>query len=272
MIIIGERVNSSRKRIKEAIEKRDPAFLIEEAHSQLAAGAKFIDINCAASLEKESEDLIWLITQIQQAQKCAISIDSPDPQAIRAACKIHNGSPFINSITAEQEKLRVLLPLIKETNSYAVALTMDEKGMPHDIEGRVTLAERIIERAVKEGVPADNIYVDPLTKPVSAEPEQPRYFLEALKRLKAKNIRTVGGLSNVSFGLPRSNLLNAVFLKYAIDSGIDAVIIDPTDSLVKLILSHRDLPEEQFGLARDVLFGEDAYSANYIKAFREGRL
>lgn len=272
MIIIGERINSSRKSIKEAIDKKDAPFLIEEARRQLSNGASFIDVNCAASMEKETEDLIWLITQIQQALDCKISIDSPNPQAIKAALQIHKGSPFVNSITAEKQNLESMLPLVKESNGYVVVLTMDEKGMAEDVEEKLSLVDKIIETATNAGIPKKNIYVDPLVKPIGIEPGQAYNFLGTVRRLKDKGIQTIGGLSNVSFGLPRRSLLNAAFLKLAIECGIDAAILDPIDNLIKSVLDGKELPREPFTLAKDALLGRDSSGMDYINAFRKGRL
>jgi 5-methyltetrahydrofolate--homocysteine methyltransferase len=272
MIIIGERINSTRKSIKDAISRKDMDFLTDEAKRQLDSGASFIDINCAASMENETGDLTWLIKSLQQGLNCQISIDSPNAETIESAVKIHSGIPFINSITAEKDKLRRLLPVFKKTKSYIIALTIDENGMPNDVDGRITLAERIIKAVTEEGIERDSIYIDPLTKPISTEPDQPGYFLEAIRILKAKKIKTIGGLSNVSFGLPKRSILNAAFLKLAIDAGIDAAIIDPTERLANAVINKKSMPDELFLLARDALLGKDSYSANYIRAFRTGRL
>lgn len=272
MIIIGERINSSRKRIKEAIGKKDIASLLQEAKKQISGGADFIDINCATSMEKETDDLIWLIRETQQQLGCPISIDSPNISVIQKALEIHKGTAFVNSITAEKQKLEALPSLTGGNRADVVVLAMDEKGMPQDAEGRLKIADSVIDAAVKEGVDRHNIYIDPLVKPVSTEPKQACHFIEAIKMLKDKGINVVGGLSNVSFGLPARSLLNAAFLKLAIDSGIDAVIIDPTDELIKAVLSDKELPQEPFSLAKNTLLGEDAYAMNYIKAFRDGKL
>jgi 5-methyltetrahydrofolate--homocysteine methyltransferase len=271
MIIIGERINSTRKSIKKAIDEKDSSFLLEEARLQLEAKADFIDINCAASLDKEAADLIWLIGQVQDSLNCKVSIDSPNPRAIKEAIKKDKSKAFINSITAEKEKMDILLPLAKNNGSFVVALTMDEGGMPQSVEERISLADKIIDAAEKAGLPKQNIYIDPLVRPISTEPEQAGNFLNTVKELKARNINTVGGLSNVSFGLPRRNLLNAAFLKLAREAGIDAAIIDPTDTLSRLILEGKELPGEPFSLARAALLGEDHYSINYIRAFRENK-
>lgn len=272
MIIIGERINSSRKRIREAMDSRDDPLLAQEARLQIESGAAFIDINSAATMEAEIDILTQLIVYLQQEVGCSISIDSPNPDAIRAALSVHKGKPFVNSITAEREKLERLLPIISENDSYVVALTIDDNGMPHDADGRVALADKIISEAQSFGIPKDNIYIDALVKPVSTEADQAASFLEAVGMLKSKGIKTVGGLSNVSFGLPQRGLLNAAFLRLAMERGIDAAIIDPTDVLIRKVLEGKELPDEQFSLAKDLLLGRDEFSMAYIKAFREGRL
>jgi 5-methyltetrahydrofolate--homocysteine methyltransferase len=168
--------------------------------------------------------------------------------------------------------MKKLLPIIKRHNCYAVALTITDGGMPDNIEERVTLAERIISAAQKADIPIKDIYVDPLVKPVSTEPNQAKYYLKALEILKERGINTIGGLSNVSFGLPNRHLLNAVFLQLAIESGITAAIIDPTNNLTKMALDGKKLPDEVFKVAKKVLLGEDEYAMEYIKAFRSGSL
>jgi 5-methyltetrahydrofolate--homocysteine methyltransferase len=270
MIIIGERINSTRGDIKKALINNDLNFLMSEAKMQLHCGAEFIDINTAATLEKERDNLLWLTRNIQDKFDCKISIDSPDEEIIKSALKICKVKPIINSISGEDKKLSLLDDLAKEKESYIIALTINNNGMPDNIDDRVSIAEDIISFAASKGMDKNNIFVDPLVKPVSTEPKQAYCFLESIKALKKKGIRCIGGLSNVSFGLPKRDLLNAVFTKLAMDAGIDAAIIDPTQNLVKDLLSGKELPEEVFSLAENALLGRDEYSINYIKAFREG--
>lgn len=272
MIIIGERVNSSRKSIKEALDKRDADCLLKEADDQFKANAEYIDVNCAASKGNEKELLCWLVQFFQKKVGCLIAIDSPDPAVILPSLQMHKGKAFINSISGEKEKLNVLLPLIKEYNAYVVALLIDDKGMAMDIKRRVSIADEILKSAEKFGISMENIFIDPLAKPVSTEPEQAKMFLETVKIFKSKGIKTVGGLSNVSFGLPRRALINAVFLKLAREAGIDAAIIDPTETLIQKVLSGNKLDSEKSKFAEDAILGKDSYSMAYITAFREGKL
>ncbi len=272
MIIIGERINSTRNGIKKALVDNDLNFLMSEVEKQIHCGAEFIDINTAATLEKEKDNLLWLVRNIQDKFDCKISIDSPDKEIIKSALKICKAKPIINSISGEDKKLFLLDDLAEEKESYIIALTINNNGMPDNIDDRVSIAEDIISFAASKGADKNNIFIDPLVKPISTEPKQAYCFLESIKVLKEKGIRCIGGLSNVSFGLPQRDLLNAVFIKLAMDAGIDAVIIDPTQNLVKDLLSGKELPKEVFSLAEDALLGRDEYSTNYIKAFREGIL
>ena len=272
MIIIGERINSTRSSIKKALVDNNLSFLLSEVEKQIDCGAQFVDINTAANLEKEEDNLLSLIRNIQGKFDCRISIDSPDSKVIKSALKICKAKPFINSISGEENRLCLLADYAKERESHIIALTINNDGMPEEIDDRISIAEDIISTAVSKGIDKNNIFIDPLVKPISTEPKQASYYLEAVKALKVKGIRCIGGLSNVSFGLPQRDLLNAVFIKLAMDAGIDAAIIDPTQNLVKDLLGGKELPEELFSLAEEALLGRDEYSINYIKAFRAGIL
>jgi len=263
MIIIGERINSSRAKIKEAIEKRDALFLVSEARRQVEAGATFLDVNCATAEGNEEENICWAIEAVQKEVSAPFSIDSPSAKAIAAALSVNkNGKPFINSVTAEERSAREILALAKKFNTNVVALTMDDSGMPQTADERVKLAEKILNMTRTYKISDENIYFDPLVKPISSEQNQANEFLSALRLIKKMgSAKTVGGLSNVSFGLPQRKLLNKTFLSMAIANGIDAVIIDPLDKESMATLS-----------AAVALLGQDDYCMNYITKFREGKL
>ena len=224
-------------------------------------------------MEKEADKLKEIITAIRKDLNCGISIDTPDTELTKTILgSMDIGKPFINSITAESDRIKDLPILLNQKKSYVITLAMDDKGMPDNLEDRLRVSESIITYAKDKNIALDNIYIDLLVKPVSTEPKQASYFLEAVKRLSDKGINTIGGLSNVSFGLPKRALLNAVFIKLVIDAGISGLIIDPTEALTGKVLLKEELPKEQFVLAKEVLLGQDDYASNYIKAFREGRL
>ena len=272
MIVIGERINSTRKNIKKALECRNLDLLLDEAGRQLSSGADYIDINTAGHIGYEKDDLLWLVENIQNKFDCNISIDSPDSLIVKEALKLCRHTPFINSISTEKNRLIMLEELLSQKKGNIIILAMDENGMPSDLQGRIIIADMIMSFARLHGIDNKNIFIDLLVKPISTEPQQAGFFLESVRQLKEKGISCIGGLSNVSFGLPRRDILNAVFLKLALDAGIDAAIIDPIQAAVRDVLKGRQLPEDIFILAEDAILGKDDYSMNYIKAYRAGRL
>jgi len=265
MLIIGERINSTRVKIREAIKNRDSSYILREAMNQVAYGADFIDVNCAMTAGNEIQDIEWVISVIQSEIKdISICVDSPDYLAIEKALSAYKGSGelMINSITGEEARIARILPLAKKFNTKLIALTMDDKGMPNSAHERYEIAENILQRVKKGGFRADNLYFDPLIRPISTEPDQAREFLKSIPLIKSLGeAKTICGLSNVSFGLPNRKLINATFLSAALQAGLDAAIVDPTDRHITSSLR-----------ASAALFGMDEYCTNYIKAFREGKL
>jgi len=263
MIIIGERINSSRKKIALAIETQDANFIKNEAISQEKAGANFIDANCGTFLNEESAIMEWLIENVRSSVEVPLCIDSPNPDTIKKALKLYNSKPVIvNSITAEEKRANDILPLVREYDAFVVALTMDESGIPRTAEERTRMAERILEFAKKHEVDSSKIYFDPLVQPVGSDQEQGKILLQTMAMIKGLgDTKTVCGLSNVSFGLPSRALLNATFLAMCVAAGLDAVMIDPLNEKLMSILS-----------AARALTGEDQYCMNYIQRFRQAKL
>ncbi|MDD5428673.1 MAG: dihydropteroate synthase [Candidatus Omnitrophica bacterium] len=265
MLIIGERINSTKEKVKAAIGARDTAFIANAAHSQTEAGADYIDVNCAVTGGSELQDMDWVLSVIQSEIKDAnICIDSPSYLAIEAALKAYHskGSLMINSISGDEARIKSILPLAIKYDTKLIALAMDDKGMPHTAGERFEVAKNIYERVKKEGFNVENLYFDPLIRPIATEPDQAVEFLKSLPLIKGlTGAKTVCGLSNVSFGLPNRRLVNATFLTMAIQSGLDAAILDPLDN--HIISSLR---------ASAALLGTDEYCAGYIGAFRAGKL
>lgn len=264
MIIIGERINSTRAHIQEAMKAKNAAFILKEAKKQLEAGADFIDINCAMSLGDEVQDVDWMVSILQsEIPDISICIDSPNYLAIKKALEIYKakGSLFINSITGEQSRVDHIVPLAVQYNTKLIALTMGDSGMPNTAEERFDIAKNILAKVSAKGFKVENLYFDPLIRPISTEPEQAREILKSIPMIKSLGSKTICGLSNISFGLPDRKLINSAFLTMAIHSGLDAAILDPTDR--QIVSSIR---------ASRALLGEDEYCAEYIKAFRAGQL
>lgn len=265
MMIIGERINSTRANIKDAIKKRNAAAILKEAMSQSDAGADFIDINCAVTSGDELQDMDWVISVIQSGmpKDTNISIDSPNYLAIAKALEVYkgNGAMIINSITGEESRIRNILPLALKYNAKIIALAMDEKGMPNTAIERFEMVKKILGRVKKEGFKEDDIYFDPLTRPISTEPTQADEFLKSLPLIKKLGVKTICGLSNISFGLPNRPIINSAFLSMAVREGLDAAILDPLDKRVMSSV-----------YASKALIATDSYCTDYIKAFREGQL
>jgi 5-methyltetrahydrofolate--homocysteine methyltransferase len=264
VVIVGERINSTRKDVLMAIKERDGSFIMDEARRQREAGADYIDCNAAAvGMSEEPEALAWVVELVQEATGAPCAIDSPNPEAIRRALEVHSGQAMVNSITAERSRFELLIPLILEHKAKVIALCIDESGMPSGLEDRLEKGRRITDMLLDAGIPPSDIYIDPLVFPISINQENGISFLKALAKLKElyPDANTIGGISNVSFGLPARRVLNRAFVVLAIGMGIDALILDPTDGeLMSLIF------------ATEALLGRDEFCMGYISAAREGRI
>jgi len=264
MIIVGERINASRKRIARALAERDARWIAREAKRQAAAGANYIDVNAGTSVAREVENLTWLAGIVAESVELPLCADSANPRALAAALKLNrHGQPMINSITAERARLEGILPLVREFRTKVVALTMDDSGMPEDAAGRVAVAEKLFARLTGAGVPADDVYFDVLIRPIATDVRQAGFCLEAVRQIRGRcpGAHFMCGMSNVSFGLPRRNLLNKTFLTLLMAAGQDGAILDPTEEGILAAV-----------WATRALLGQDEYCLDYIGAEREGRL
>jgi len=263
MLIVAERINSSRKSIAAAIEAKDRDFIHNEAVVQTKAGADYIDVNAGSFVGEEIERLKWLIEIVQGATDLPLCIDSPDSEVIRSVLPLLDRSPLINSISMEPLRLEGILPLAVERGAAVVGLCQSEEVMAETIEEKVRLASELVKAALAAGLPLDQLYIDPLVYPVSSNPLSGPAVLEAIHQIMEHHpgVHTICGLTNISYGLPKRKLINRTFLVAAIARGLDAVIMDPTDP-------------ELFGalMAGLAVVARDEYCMNYISAYREGRL
>jgi 5-methyltetrahydrofolate--homocysteine methyltransferase len=262
MLIIGELINSTRKQIKAAIEKKDSAYLQDLARRQAEAGAGWVDVNAGAFPTDEVERLQWVISVIREATQVPLSIDSPRPAAVEAGLAMAGKDPFLNSISAEKERYRTLIPLVRKFDARVVALSLDDSGMTDDMDKVWEVADGLIKRLEDDGVPPDHIFIDPLIRPVSTNPEYGIGALNVVRRTKERHpqVHATCGLSNVSYGLPRRKLLNQTFVAMAIAMGMDGAIIDPLDQRMMANI-----------VAAEALAGRDQFCMNYIEAERGGR-
>jgi len=259
MIIIGERLNSTRRPVLEAMQRRYGDFLAAEAVRQKDAGADYIDLNAAALMEEEVPTLTWAIPLLQKAVLLPLAIDSPNPEAIEAGLKVHEGRAIVNSLTAERSRIKRLLPLIREHKPRVIVLCLDDSGLPKDADTALTIARKMVELLACQGLSSEDIFIDPLVRPVAADSGAVRLFLDSLAAIKKAlpEVRTIAGLSNVSFGLPQRGLINRTLLALAMGQGLDAAICDPSDK--DLQASFR---------AADALLGRDPSLKAYLRFAR----
>ncbi len=264
MIIIGERINSTRKPITAALEARDANHILDEARRQWDAGAAYLDVNTAMMRAAEPEVMAWVIELIQgELPDALVAIDSANPAAIEAGFKVHKGRPLLNSINAEKERVDSLIPLIREYHPRVVGLAINDEGITQDADIRYRIGAELIELLSKNEIDADDIFIDPLIFPVSAELQAGNTSLAIISRLKKNypGIHTVCGLSNISFGLPERRLINQIYMVLAMGQGLDAAIIDPLDRRMMASIT-----------TTTTLLGQDKVCRNFLKAYRRGDL
>lgn len=231
MLIIGESLNATRKTVREAVKAQDVSFIQSLAIEQAECGANMLDVNAAVTGRCEAEDLVWMVENVQKVVNIPLVLDSSDPDALTEAMKVHQGRPIINSLSAETDKLEKLLPVVSNAECDVIVLCMDDNGIPSTIEGRLAVARYIVGKLAKNGKKTSNLYVDPLVMPLSVDMAAPQMTLDLFKQLHSglpefAGVHTIGGLSNVSFGMPNRGLLNSHYITMAIANGMDSCIVD----------------------------------------------
>jgi 5-methyltetrahydrofolate--homocysteine methyltransferase len=264
MYIVGELINASRKQIAAAIEERDSRTIQKIALEQDQAGADCIDVNAGIFRDHEAEHLQWLIENVQSVSEKPCCIDSPDPKVIEAVLAVYRGPrPMINSISLEKNRWENLLPILAGGDLQVVALCMSDEKMPETADERLTMADRLINGLVRNGIRMENIFMDPLVQPLATNIRYGLEFVEAIERIRNefRGVHTICGLSNISFGLPERRFLNQTFMVMAITKGLDGAILDPLDKRMMGAIR-----------AAEALSGRDRYCQKYIKAYRGGFL
>lgn len=256
--IIGERINPTGKKLfKEALLRHDIDYILNQALEQINAGADILDVNVGLPGIDEKDMMIDTIKALQAIVDVPLQIDSTIPEVLDAALRVYNGKPIVNSVNGEEESLNNVLPLVKKYGAAVVGLALDKDGIPPKAEDRFKIAEKIMNRAMAIGIPKEDIYIDCLTLTASAEQEGVMETLNALHRVKTElGLKTVLGVSNISFGLPNRVLVNHIFLTMALTNGLDLPIINPNI-------------EEMTGAVRayKLLANIDKNSVDFIKAY-----
>ena len=228
-VIVGERINpTGKKKFKEALRNNDIDYILNEAFVQRDSGADILDVNVGLPEINECEMMEKAVKAISSAVNLPLQIDSSDPETIERALRIYNGKPMINSVNGKKEILDSILPIVQKYGGVLVGLCLDEGGIPETAEKRVKIAENIANEAAKYGIKKKNLVMDALTLTISAQQEESAQTIKALNAIKTQlGIKTILGVSNISFGLPRREIVNGTFFALALHSGLDACIINP---------------------------------------------
>lgn len=258
--VVGERINpTGKKRLQQALRDGDSAYPCAQAVAQAEVGAQVLDVNAGLPGIDEAATLEQLVKDLQAITDLPLQLDSSNPEALSRALRIYNGKPIVNSVNGEQKTLDTILPLCKKYGAAVVGLALDEHGIPADAEGRFAIAKRIAAAANAAGIPNEDIYIDCLTLTASAQQEGAVQTLEALTRCKKElGVRTVLGVSNISFGLPCRGYLNTTFLTMAMSAGLDLAIMNPnTPEMMAAVRAYR------------VLTSQDKQSSDYVAAYAD---
>jgi 5-methyltetrahydrofolate--homocysteine methyltransferase len=249
------------------MEARDAEAIAKLARRQCEAGASYIDVNAGMFLDDEPDVLEWLVGVVAEAVGAPLSIDTPNAAALKrglaANAEKGHGKPIVNSITGEKARFEAVLPLVLEYGASVIALCMDDSGMPDTVEDRLRVAGSLIENLANAGVAEEDIFIDPMVRPVGTGPHYGVVAIETIREVKRRypHAHSACGLSNVSFGIPARKLMNQAFLVAAMSAGMDGAILDPLDKKLMSIL-----------YATEALLGIDEYCMEYITKYRDGAL
>jgi 5-methyltetrahydrofolate--homocysteine methyltransferase len=256
-VVIGEKINpTGRKKLAAALQEGNLDYVRDLANKQIAAGADVLDVNVGVPGVDDVALIQQVVKLLVEEFDVPLCLDSPNPAALAAALPLCHGKTLVNSVNGEKKSLDAVLPLVKENGAAVIGLTMDDNGIPADVETRVAIAEKIIERAAILGIPADDIVIDPLVLTVGADQKASSVTLQTIEIVRREfGVNVNIGASNVSFGLPARDTINLAFLSMAIYAGATCAITDP----MKYMLHIR---------ATDLLRGRDTNALRYLKYFR----
>ncbi len=260
MIVIGERINGLWRDVRKGIQQRDPRPIQEWAVKQTKMGATFLDVNTGPAVEDPENVMGWLVETVHEASDLPISVDAAKIAAIEAGLKAHRkGRPLINSTTGEQKLMEQTFALAKEYDAQVICLAMNEKGVPKDAQDRLNIAMEIVATADAMGIPASDLFIDPLVLPVNVAQDHGPEVLEMIRQVKLVDpgLKTVVGLSNISQKAKHKELINRVFAVMAMACGLDGAIMDACDQeIMDAILTAR------------ILLNKEIYADSYLEMAR----
>jgi 5-methyltetrahydrofolate--homocysteine methyltransferase len=258
--IIGERINPTRrKKLAASMAEGDFSIVQEDARKQVEAGAHILDVNAGIPGADEPALLVGAVQAVMEVVDVPLCLDSANPAALKAALEVYPGKALINSTTAEDEMMEIILPLAKEHNAAVIGVITDDQGIPTNAQDRLATARVLLERAAEYGLPSEDIVIDCLALTVGADHKAGKVTLDSIQLIQQElDVNINLGASNVSFGLPDRKVINVAYLALAISRGLTTAITDPTVPEIAISL-----------LACDLLMGRDEYSMQWIKAFRK---
>jgi len=254
--IIGERINpTGRKKLASEMAAGDYSRVEKDALAQVAAGAHILDVNAGIPLADEPAILEEVVQLVQDLTDVPLCLDSSIVEALRRGLEVYQGKALVNSVTGEEERLESVLPLIKKHDAAVIGISNDESGISDDPDVRFQVAKKIVERAQDHGIPKEDVIIDPLVMPIGAKQYAGRQVFAIVRRVQEElGVNTVCGASNVSFGLPNRDALNAAFLPMLITAGMTSAITNPLEKEIKEAI-----------LAADALYGNDPNCSSWIK-------
>jgi 5-methyltetrahydrofolate--homocysteine methyltransferase len=264
MIVIGEKINGTRKAVGAAIRERNSEFIRELAIRQVEAGCSYLDVNAGTSPEREPEDMAWLVETIQSATETPLCLDSANPKALKAGLERVARTPLINSVSGEKHRIDGVLPLALEYKTGLILLALDDTvGIPPTSAGRMDIVHRLVTLAKDGGLQENQLFVDPLVTAVSTGDKNALITLDCIRMITESypEAHITCGLSNISFGMPLRSLINQTFMAMCIQMGLDSAISDPEDRNLTGVM-----------LSSEMLMGKDKYCQNFSRSFRAGKI
>jgi cobalamin-dependent methionine synthase I len=259
--IIGERINTSRKKVREAVDGRDAAYIQADVIRQQEAGASYIDINAGARIGHEREDMQWLMEVVQEVSTVPLCLDSPDPDILATAYDRVKMPPMINSISLEKNRFETMRAFLRGKDCHVVALCMDDSGMPKNSQDIFERAKKLVEGLEETGIGRSAIFIDPMAQPVSVDTQNGVMAFEAVEKIMSDlpGVHTIAGISNASYGLPERKMINRTYLGLMMAHGLDAAVLDPLDRKIMSVV-----------YTADMLLGKDEFCDNYLSRVRSG--
>ncbi len=263
MIVIGEKINGTRKEVARAIQERDRNAIQALAREQVRAGADFLEVNAGTHPDREVEDMLWLVDTVQEVTDTALALDSTNPEALAAAIRVSRRRPLLNSLSGEKDRVEGVLPLACRHQSRLVVLALDDRGIPSQARERLEIVRRLVELTRRGGLPDHHLFIDPVVTTIATNQESGLLALESMRLIKREfpQVHLTCGLSNISFGQASRSIINQAFAALALGAGLDSAILDPCDRALRGII-----------YAAEMVLGRDPDCLAYARAQRQGLL